>query len=187
MELDKITELNYNMQLPKILSLIQQWNRRILTPVGRVTVAKTLILPKLNHLFISLPTPNEAFLSSLNRAIFKFLWKSKVDKVKRQIVTQDYTKGGLRMLDVYNFVSSLKCSWIKRLTLKPKPWMDIFLEINGKDVAKKMLEFGDDFIRKMIKHNNVFWKDVFQSWLQVVNMFNKQSSYIKKNIIIVPI
>lgn len=101
-ELDKITELNYNMQLPKILSLIQQWNRRILTSVGRVTVAKTLILPKLNHLFISLSTPNEAFLSSLNRAIFNFLWKSKVDKVKRQIVTQDYTKGGLRMLDVYN-------------------------------------------------------------------------------------
>lgn len=51
-ELDKITELNYNIQLPKILSLIQQWNRRVLTPVGRVTVAKTLILPKLNHLFI---------------------------------------------------------------------------------------------------------------------------------------
>lgn len=28
-ELDKITVLNYNIQLPKIFSLIQQWNRRI--------------------------------------------------------------------------------------------------------------------------------------------------------------
>lgn len=36
-----------------------------------------------------------------------------------------------------------------------------FLEINGKDVAKKMLEFGDDFIRKMIKHNNVFLERCF--------------------------
>lgn len=90
-------------------------------------MTKTLMLPKLNHLFISLPTPNEAFLSSFNRAIFKFLWKSKVDKVKRQIVIQDYTKGGLRMLDVYNFVYSLKCSWIKSLTLKPKPKLKEFI------------------------------------------------------------
>lgn len=186
-ELDKITELNYNIQLPKILSLIQQWNRRVLTPVGRVTVAKTLILPKLNHLFISLPTPDKAFLSSLNTAIFNFIWKSKGDKVKRKIVTQDYTKGGLKMLDVHNFVSSLKCLWIKRLTLKHKPWMDIFFAINGKNVTMKMLEFGDDFIRKMIKQNNVFWQDVFQSWHQVVNMLNKQPGYIKKNIINVPI
>lgn len=58
--------------------------------VGRVTVAKTLILPKLNQLFISFPTSSKALLSSLNREIFNLLWKSKGDKVKRQIVTQDY-------------------------------------------------------------------------------------------------
>ena len=65
--------------------------------------------------------------------------------------------------------------------------MDIFFAINGKDITMKMLEFGDDFIRKMIKQNNVFWQDVFQSWHQVVNMLNKQPGYIKKNIINVPI
>ena len=44
-QLDEVTELNFNLQLPKIYSLIQQWNRTILIPFGRVTVAKTLICP----------------------------------------------------------------------------------------------------------------------------------------------
>lgn len=34
--------------------------------------------------------------------------------VKRQLVTQDFLKGGLKLLDVHDFVFFLKCSWIKR-------------------------------------------------------------------------
>ena len=46
-ELEKITNMNFNDVLTKIKSFIQQWNRRILTPIGRITVFKTLILSKL--------------------------------------------------------------------------------------------------------------------------------------------
>ena len=45
-QLDEVTELNFYLQLPKVYFLIQQWNRRFLIPIGRVTVAKTLILSK---------------------------------------------------------------------------------------------------------------------------------------------
>ena len=55
--LDKITSLNYGHQIPKVFSLIEQWKRRILTPISRIIVVKCLIIPKLNHLFISLPNP----------------------------------------------------------------------------------------------------------------------------------
>lgn len=34
--------------------------------------------------------------------------------------------------------------------------MDIYLAINGGDVVEKMLEFGDDFIRKLANKNKVF-------------------------------
>ena len=58
-DLENIVDINYNLQLPKIKALIKQWKRRILTPIGRITVVKTLIIPKLNHLFISIPTPKK--------------------------------------------------------------------------------------------------------------------------------
>lgn len=41
LKLDRIIDLKYSIQLPKITAMIQQWKRRILTPIGRVTVAKT--------------------------------------------------------------------------------------------------------------------------------------------------
>lgn len=94
-ELEKIVSLNYSVQIPKIKALIQQWKRRILTPFGRVTVVKTLLLPKLNHLFISLPSPDKEIISSLTNLFYEFIWNSKIDKVKRQLITQDYLKGGI--------------------------------------------------------------------------------------------
>lgn len=102
--------------------------------IGRVTVAKTLFLSKLNHLFISLPTPNKAFLSP---SIILFL----LSNVRGEVNSQT------------------------------QPRVYIILAVNGKNVVVNM--FGGDFTRKMIK--------------QVVNMFNKQPGYVKKNIINVPI
>ena len=58
-DLDKIPDLNYDIQVSKITALIQQWERRALTPIGIVTVLKSLILPKINHLIISLPNPRK--------------------------------------------------------------------------------------------------------------------------------
>lgn len=121
-----MTSLNYNKQLPKVFSLIQQWRRRILTPIGRITVVKSLIIPKLNHLFILLPNPIQDVILSLSKSLYEFIWNSKCDKVKREIVTLDYLKGGLKMVNISNFMASLKCLWIKKLTQGYKPWMDFF-------------------------------------------------------------
>ena len=171
-DLKQIVDLNYNIQVPKIKALIQHWKRRILTPIGRVTVVKSLLLPILNHLFIALPNPNNDILSSLNNCFFEFIWNSKIDKVKRQTVTQDYLKGGLKMVDVKHFILSLKCTWIKRLTNSHKPWLDIFLAVHGNKVVEKLLDFGDKYIYTILNHSNDFWSDVFQSWLPIVRIMN---------------
>ena len=53
-DLEDIVDINYDLQLPRIKALIKQWKRRILTPIGRITVVETIIIPKLNHFLISL-------------------------------------------------------------------------------------------------------------------------------------
>lgn len=62
--------MNYNLQVPKIIALVVQWKRRILTPIGRITVIKSLLIPKLNHLFISIPNPKKEKISYLNKFFF---------------------------------------------------------------------------------------------------------------------
>ena len=44
---------------------------------------------------------------------YKFLWGA-VDKVKREIVINDYENGGLRMIDIETQTNAIKASWVKR-------------------------------------------------------------------------
>ena len=47
--------------------------------------------------------------------MFDVLWNNKPEKIKRKLITKQYDKRGLKMLDVDKFLISLKSSWIKRL------------------------------------------------------------------------
>ena len=82
-------------------------------------------------------------------------------------------KGGLKMLDINNFIASLTCTWIKKLTNGDKPWIEIFLAVHGKDFVQKFLDFGDEFFLNTLKQeNNAFWEDVLKSWLCFIKTRN---------------
>ena len=68
----------------------------------------------MNHLFISLPDPDEKVIQDLNTIMFRFIWDDKPDKIKREVTVLNYEYGGLKVLDIYSFISALKSTWIKR-------------------------------------------------------------------------
>ena len=69
-DLDKIVNINYNERILQIKKLIKIWSKRNLTVIGKITVVKTLILPVLNHLIITLPNPTQDILKKVNELIF---------------------------------------------------------------------------------------------------------------------
>ena len=89
---------NYDRKLSDIKNLIKNWQSRKLTVLGKLTVVKTLLIPKITHLFMSLPNPTDRYIQELNKLFFKFIWDNKPEKIKRDIITQDYCKGGLKKL-----------------------------------------------------------------------------------------
>lgn len=65
--------------------------------------------------------------------------------------------------------------------------MSIFKAIFG-DIGVGFLEFGDNFIKKLIEQcNNIFWRDVFDAWLNVMNVHSNQICDSNNNIIFSPI
>ena len=58
--------------------------------VERITILKTLLTAKLNHLFIALPNPSEEMILKSNKMFYNFIWQSSVNKIKRDILCQDY-------------------------------------------------------------------------------------------------
>ena len=99
--------INYTDKIRKIASLIKLWTRRYLTPLGKITVIKTLLLPLLNHLFISIPNPNDQILTKLNKICFEFLWEGPA-KIKQNVVVKQYCVGGIKMINLKAFIDSMK-------------------------------------------------------------------------------
>ena len=54
-------------QLKKIQNLLNIWQQRNLSLIGKITIMKTLALSKLVFLFTSLPNPKEAFFYNLKK------------------------------------------------------------------------------------------------------------------------
>lgn len=99
-------------------------------------------------------------MKNLNETLFNFLWHSKVDKLKRKQVVQDYINGGLKMLGINNYNLGLKSSWIKRILYSQETKWKVLL---GKIVSiEKILKTGSDYINVVKKEiKNPFWKDTF--------------------------
>ena len=164
-DLQKMPDLNFKNAIASARKLIRCWKHRNLTPIGRIAVIKTLILPKFNHLFISLPT-SENYLNEINKLIFDYLWVGKPEKISRKTMFKNYQNGGLKMIDIFTFEKSLKLAWLKRLVLQNDgAWLNLLTEC-VKNV-RNCISLGGEWCINILKKVNPFWKDVFKDWVLV--------------------
>ena len=66
--LSEMPNLNYENAIVKAKQIINSWRFRYLTPLGKITIIKTLILSKFTHLFMTIPTPEDV-LNKINRLL----------------------------------------------------------------------------------------------------------------------
>ena len=170
-DLEQMLELNYKPKFQEIDSIIKQWSKQYLTPLGKITLIKTLMISKLNHLFLSIPSPNENMLNQFISNIYNFLWDGKPDKVKRDLLCQEYYLGGLKMVNVRAFIQGLKLTWIRRILHSDSKWLHLLKANLGLDF-KELLYLGPI---KVI--NNKFWLEVFEAWKEL-NLKRKVTSVI---------
>ena len=118
---------NYNSKIQQVEKRIKQWEKRSLTPVGKIIVIKTSVLPIFNNLLLYLPNPENAILKSINEIFYNFLWNKKVN-IKRSVVVKQYCEGGLKMINIEAFSYALKATWIRRLITDNCKWQDYILK-----------------------------------------------------------
>ena len=84
LDMANITELNILLKIDSMKKLIQLWMGRNITPVGRITVFKSLVLSKIIHLLQSLPSPNQTTMSSIEKLALDFIWRNKRHQVSKK-------------------------------------------------------------------------------------------------------
>ena len=160
--LDQMAEINYSLAINKVKNTISFWKKRSLTPLGKITVIKTLILSRLNHLFMTIPLPYKGFCKKIDNLLYNFLWDGKPDKVSRAQICQSYANGGLKMINTELFVKALKLTWLRRLiTTQNSQWSTLFqLTLSS---IKKITDFGPHWFKVLhCKTKNLFWKEIFE-------------------------
>ena len=176
--LHSIPKLNFDKKISKLKILMNTWNKRKLTPLGRITVFKTLLISQLNHIFISLPIPNNNFIQELNTTMFDFIWDHKPDKIKRKLSVLDYESGGLNIPNISSFICSLKSTWIRRYLQGNGKWKYILDEYVD---MSKMINSGLDYFNIIQqKCQNKFWCEVFESVKTInINVYQKNKSQLQ--------
>ena len=162
-----ITELNFSDRLNDIQNGISMWKKRNLTVLGKIAVVKTILLSKLKHIFISLPSPSKA----LETIFYNYIWGSKTDRVSRNQLVKDYKEGGCRMVQIDSFIKSLKLSWIRRIFYSEASWKSLFFAMYKTD-QNKLGSFGNYYPIKLTNNlKNDFWKETLLTYSELQSAF----------------
>ena len=168
-DLDKIIGINYTDRIAQIKNSIKIWRRGFLTPLGKITVIKSLLLPKLTHLLIALPNPDRETLNNINGIFFDFLWNGRA-KIKQPVVVKQYFEGGLKMINLMAFAQALKITWLRRILQNESKW---HLLIKKFVVIENILCCGSEYTESVLRNlKNYFWKDVFKALSNLQHQLN---------------
>ena len=160
--LDQLEGLNFEKKIIELEKLFDVYSMFNLSLVGKLTVIKTLALPKLVYLLSVLPTPSDTIFNILETKINNFIWKGK-ERISQKQLQKDISNGGLNLTNLRMFNKALKLTWIKRLVQNSGNWQNIFevsIGLNKKHVWELDMQ-SLNCIRKGIQ--NQFWKDVLSS------------------------
>ena len=96
-------------------------------------------------------------------------WNKKAKK-KRAKVIQNYSNGGLGMIDLQAFIKSMKISWLRRLLTANTTWQKMI--ISELPDIQDVLSYGSKKLLKVsARINNPFWKNVLQAYAAFSSAF----------------
>ena len=101
------TKLNFSEKIEKMRNCLGCWSVRRLSLIGKITVLKSLIASQVIHLLSPLQVKSQ-IIKQINDLFFDFPRSGKGDKIKRNVITQTYVNGGLRMIDIASFNKALR-------------------------------------------------------------------------------
>ena len=157
--------LNYNEKLDKVQNVLSCWQYHRLTLIGKITVRESLVASQLVYVLSPLLT-NVKLIKEVNKLFYSFLWNGKGDKI-----INDYSNGGLKLIDIQSFSKSLKATWIKKYLEeenqgKWKYFFDLELERHGGSIVLTSNLNKKDIIENL-KIKNCFMKETLSIWAEV--------------------
>ena len=110
----EILETNFDARLKMFGNILDIWNTRGLSLKGKVTILKSLAIPKLLYPMSVLPVPNNV-VKTVDNMIIDFIWSKRRPKIKKDVIMQNIENGGIKVPHFASMVEANRLTWIKRI------------------------------------------------------------------------
>ncbi len=171
--MDNLTQTNLNTKIKEAEKVLFAYKRRNLTIIGKIVVVKTIVIPKFVHVLSVLPSPNLKTIQELNAKFSEFIWNSKTGKINRNLLSQDFAKGGLKMTHLVSFIKALKIKWMKNILSEDEGWAYIFKLSLSNIYNQDLWQLDGNSLKQLAKYlgtKNLFWSNIIEAWADLVGM-----------------
>ena len=160
-------ELNFKPRLINMQNLLRVWKMRNLSLKGKITIINSLALAPLIYLSSVIDTPSRVY-KEVRHLVVDFLWNGKPPKIAYKVLTQDISKGGLKLCDFEIKVNALLLTWVKRLVNENSArWKTLPCYFYHCDTLLE--HFSSKFDTRFCQNNEIptFYKTIHKCWLEL--------------------
>ena len=138
--------------------------------LGKITIFETLALSNIIHLALVTNVPT-AIIELLSKIQKEFLWGNNKCKIKHNTLCNDYENGGLKSVDIFSKIVSLKCSWIRRLHDENfHPWKVIPLYLIEMHFGKNFkFHLNLDLRNLSLKVFPKYYQEIIYRWIKYLS------------------
>ena len=163
---------NFDPRLQTMSDTLNIWLSRNLSLNGKVTILKSLALPKIQYVASCLPITSDV-LQETSKIISKFLWKHKTPKVNKNVIIQPIEDGGIKAPDFTSMIKASRVSWVKRLLSSKGKWKTILSDL----VHPLSLEH---FLQTNLSDDDIscipipFYRQILKSWNEIKHLMKNK-------------
>ena len=165
---DEALKTNYIPLMEKTKAILENWKRRNLSILGRISIVNTLVASLFVYKMTVLPNIPENLIVQIEKDIINFIWSGRKPKISKLILCTNKSCGGAELVDLRTKEKSLKITWIKILDQNPQFEQLIYSYLKyplGKNIWRCSLEKHD--IGNSINSDKYkFWHQVIKAWCE---------------------
>ena len=171
---------NVEVKIDNMNTKLDIWRARNLSLLGKCLIVKCLGTAHLVYSASMLVIIPNTYIPIIKNSVFNFIWNKKQDKIKRDVMYQDYSNGGLRAPNVEVLFKSLHLAWIFRFVVRDQNILETWKSIPNYFFEKYggfhfLLRCNYD--KKFLEKSNIphFYRQILANFLELKTMYGLQN------------
>ena len=117
---EDIVEKNYNNIVEKTQNILNSWQHRGLSLLGKIQVVNTLVASLFVYKMMVLPRIPKNIVKSVDNEIRNYIWDGKKSKISYSVLQNPKSEGGLNLVNLNLKDKALKSTWPLILSNEPE-------------------------------------------------------------------